>query len=49
MDPQRAQDRLDRFVAAWMSYDPDEVAAFFSHGPVVLTEYDARRPPPVDG
>jgi hypothetical protein len=30
MDPQRAQDWLDRYVAAWLSYEPDAIAALFS-------------------
>jgi hypothetical protein len=30
MDVQSAQDWLDRYVAAWLSYDPDDVAALFS-------------------
>ncbi len=30
MDRQGAQDWLDRYVAAWRSYDRDEVAALFS-------------------
>ncbi len=30
MDPQRAQDWLDRYVAAWVSYEPDEIADLFS-------------------
>lgn len=30
MDVESAQDWLDRYVAAWRSYDPDDVAALFS-------------------
>jgi ketosteroid isomerase-like protein len=30
MDHERAQDWLDRYVAAWLSYDRDEIAALFS-------------------
>ena len=30
MDVESAQDWLDRYVAAWLSYDPDDVAALFS-------------------
>lgn len=30
MDRERAQDWLDRYVAAWLSYDHDEIAALFS-------------------
>ena len=30
MDRGSAQDWLDRYVAAWLSYDPDEIAALFS-------------------
>jgi len=30
MDRERAQDWLDRYVAAWLSYEPDEIAALFS-------------------
>lgn len=30
MDRQGAQDWLRRYVAAWMSYDPDDVAELFS-------------------
>ena len=30
MDRQSAQDWLDRYVAAWRSYDPDDIAALFS-------------------
>jgi hypothetical protein len=30
MDRERAQAWLDRYVAAWLSYDPSDVAALFS-------------------
>jgi ketosteroid isomerase-like protein len=30
MDHETAQSWLDRYVAAWLSYDPDDVAALFS-------------------
>ncbi len=30
MDPQRAQDWLDRYVAAWLSYDPQAIGELFS-------------------
>ena len=30
MDRERAQDWLDRYVAAWRSYDPADIAALFS-------------------
>jgi hypothetical protein len=30
MDQATAQDWLDRYVAAWMSYDPDDVSDLFS-------------------
>lgn len=30
MDPQRAQDWLDRYVAAWISYDPEAIGELFS-------------------
>lgn len=30
MDVESAQDWLDRYVAAWLSYDRDDVAALFS-------------------
>jgi ketosteroid isomerase-like protein len=30
MDQATAQDWLDRYVAAWMSYDPDDVSELFS-------------------
>ena len=30
MDHERAQVWLDRYVAAWLSYDPDDIAALFS-------------------
>lgn len=30
MDPQTAQDWLDQYVAAWISYDPDDISALFS-------------------
>jgi hypothetical protein len=30
MDRGSAQDWLDRYVAAWLSYDPDQIAALFS-------------------
>jgi ketosteroid isomerase-like protein len=30
MDHAAAQDWLDRYVAAWRSYDPDEIGALFS-------------------
>ena len=30
MDARSAQDWLDRYVAAWLSYDPDDIAALFS-------------------
>ena len=32
MDRERAQNWLDRYVAAWVSYDRDEIAALFSDG-----------------
>jgi hypothetical protein len=30
MEHRTAQDWLNRYVAAWLSYDPDDVAALFS-------------------
>ena len=30
MDRRSAQEWLDRYVAAWLSYDPDDIAALFS-------------------
>lgn len=30
MDRETAQDWLDRYVAAWMSYDPDDISGLFS-------------------
>jgi hypothetical protein len=30
MDHAQAQGWLDRYVAAWLSYDPDEIASLFS-------------------
>lgn len=30
MDRETAQDWLDRYVDAWMSYDPDDVSGLFS-------------------
>lgn len=30
MDHEAAQDWLNRYVAAWLTYEPDEVAALFS-------------------
>lgn len=30
MDHASAQDWLDRYIAAWLSYDPDQIAALFS-------------------
>jgi hypothetical protein len=30
MDYETAQDWLDRYVDAWMSYDPDDVSGLFS-------------------
>ncbi len=30
MDNASAQDWLDRYIAAWLSYDPDQIAALFS-------------------
>lgn len=30
MDHAAAQDWLDRYVAAWLSYDPDEIGALFT-------------------
>jgi hypothetical protein len=30
MDVEGAQSWLDRYVAAWLTYDPDEIAALFS-------------------
>ena len=30
MDRDAAQDWLDRYVAAWLSYDPDDIAGLFS-------------------
>ena len=30
MDRKSAQDWLDRYVAAWLSYDPDDVSGLFS-------------------
>jgi ketosteroid isomerase-like protein len=30
MDPAAAQDWLDRYVAAWLSYDSDEIADLFT-------------------
>jgi ketosteroid isomerase-like protein len=30
VDRASAQDWLDRYIAAWLSYDPDEIAALFS-------------------
>lgn len=30
MNPASAQDWLDRYVDAWMSYDPDDIADLFS-------------------
>jgi ketosteroid isomerase-like protein len=30
MDARSAQDWLDRYVSAWLSYDPDDIAALFS-------------------
>ena len=30
MDHERAQEWLDRYVAAWLSYDPGDIAALFS-------------------
>ena len=30
MERERAQDWLDRYVAAWLSYDPREIAELFS-------------------
>ena len=30
MDRTSAQEWLDRYVAAWLSYDPDDIAALFS-------------------
>lgn len=30
MDRQAAQEWLDRYVAAWLSYEPDEIAALFA-------------------
>lgn len=30
MDQQAAQHWLDRYVAAWMSYDPDDITGLFS-------------------
>jgi ketosteroid isomerase-like protein len=30
MDQETAQDWLDRYVAAWMSYDPDDISGLFS-------------------
>ncbi len=30
MDRGIAQDWLNRYVAAWMSYDPDDIASLFS-------------------
>jgi hypothetical protein len=32
MDRKSAQDWLDRYIEAWLSYDPDEVAGLFSKG-----------------
>jgi ketosteroid isomerase-like protein len=30
MDHERAQRWLNRYIAAWLSYDPDEISALFS-------------------
>jgi ketosteroid isomerase-like protein len=30
MDHERAQDWLNRYVAAWLSYEPDDISALFS-------------------
>lgn len=34
MDRESAQDWLNRYLEAWMSYDPDDVAALFSEAVV---------------
>ena len=37
MDHQSAQDWLDRYVDAWISYDRDDIAALFSEDASYIT------------